>query len=108
MSPPASPVALEIRTARLRLGYADYPRPCIVTHVPAQGLISVLPLSTKHYGPPGESFRVDATHPDFPATGLSATSFTAGPIRYLPLGDIGPRKGRLQGDLARAFLEWLG
>jgi len=103
----APPRPLEVRVVRLRLGHAEYPRPCIIVDVAPGGTATVMPLSTKDYGQPGQSFRLDPIDADFPATGLAVTSYTAGPARTVPLADIGRRKGRLQGALARAFEAWL-
>lgn len=103
----AVPRPLEVRMVRLRLGHASYPRPCIIVDMKPGGPAVVIHLSTKDYGQPGQSFRLDETDADFPATGLAATSYTAGPARTVPLADIGGCKGCLQRALVQAFEAWL-
>ena len=99
----------EVRMLRGPLGYANYPRPCIVVSVrttPTGALVAA--LSTKDLSEPGQSFCIPSTHPDFAATGLKSSSYTAHPLREVPMESLGAKRGVLQNELAREFKEWLG
>ncbi len=66
------------------LGFPDYPRPCVILRVEADGSAWVVVLSTKNCYPPGEAFCVDKNHPDFAATGLTTTCYSVEPLRLIP------------------------
>ena len=92
--------------ADVRVGHADYPRPCIVSTINTDGTAWVYPLSTKDYSERWQMFRIDSHHPDFAATGLSATSFTIHPAKLIPIAALGKKRGDLIGELAREFDDW--
>src|SRR5436309_13827458 len=108
MKSPAKRTVYEIRIAHVRVGAAAYPRPCIVVEYEPGDKARVLLLSTKDYSERGQTFCIDAQHPDFAATGLKATSFTIHPPEYVPAEFLKSKRGELRGDLAAAFREWIG
>ena len=107
MSANQSRKTYEIRIVNARLGYANYPRPCIVTKIETDKKIWIYFLSTKNYSEPGQSFCIDAQHPDFAATGLKSTSFTVHPIRHVHQMLLSDKRGELTGQLAKDFEAWL-
>jgi len=87
---------------------ADYPRPCIIVDIASNGILAVLPLSTKQYNQ-SQIFKIDREHADFTATGLTETSYVFGS----PVLDIAPEKviktmGALTGELRSQFEVWIG
>ena len=100
--------SFEIRMVEARLGYAVYPRPCIVTKIETNRTARVFFLSTKNYSERGQSFCISNQHPDFSATGLKATSHTIHPAQHIELKYLGSKRGELTGQLAREFEAWLG
>ena len=104
----AASVEFEIRIANAKVGYANYPRPCIVEKVNRDGTAWVYFHSTKDYSEPGQSFRIRSDHPDFAATGLEDTSYTVHPAKLVPVSVLVLLRGVLKGMLAKEFEEWLG
>ena len=67
----------------------------------------VLVSSSELYRP-GLHFLIPKEHPNFPATGLTKTSFVlGGQIRDLPIEELDERLGRLEGELAKEFDKWI-
>ena len=88
---------------------ADHPwktsedaRPFLLVRPLAAGAWSCFPISTKDYG--GGPFEVNKADPDFPATGLSDTSYIYD-FRFedVTANEFGKRYGQLQGDLLARF-----
>lgn len=109
MSVKKPPLEYEIWMVPIKLGQADYPRPCIVFDASRDGAdVWVYPLTTKDYARPGAEFKIDETHPDFARTGLKATSYTIQPTQRVPRTQLRHKMGRLTGELYREFKDWMG
>ena len=81
---------------------SEYSRPfLLVLPIPAGGWFC-FPISTKDYG--GGPFEVSKSDPDFPATGLSDTSYIYD-FRFeeVTAGEFGKRYGELRGNLLTRF-----
>jgi hypothetical protein len=51
---------------------------------------------------------IEANHPDFPATGLAKSCYVLGDyLGTVERRQLLKRRGKLQGDLAKAFEEWI-
>jgi len=94
----------------IRVGEVEYPRPCVaITVLSADGIAGALAISSKlDLYKPDQHFLINANHPDFPATGLSTTSYVIGS----PVIDITPEEvekviGALTGELGCAFRRWI-
>lgn len=92
----------------IKVGHAHYARPCIIYDDGPELQIWVIALSTKEDSQRGQSFKLDSTHPDFPATGLKETSYTIHPMQLVSRSDIGKKLGVLQGSLAKELMDYLG
>ena len=105
------PAPLEIwQVAGLVVGESEDTRPCIVLGVFKNGDAQVVPLSSHLAlrGPPWQHFMIEAEHPDFPAAGLKKPCYVLGNcLRTVDRRQLLTRRGRLEGDLAKAFQEWI-
>lgn len=86
------------------LRHTTYPRPAVIID---EKNFDLLAISTKPYEK-FNSFTIPDYHPDFPATGLKATSYVIGaPVfsgdRSLALKPI----GEISGELAEEFAKWI-
>ena len=100
---------LEIYLARLRVRRCTDLRPCVVLAALPANRVLVAPISASDLYQPAQDFRLDATHPDFEDTGLDRSSFVLGrEWAEIDGSRLEEYLGRLTGDLAQAFLEWLG
>jgi len=71
-----TPQPLEIFAATLALGHSQDRRPWLVVEQADSGRWRMLPISAAmDLLDPALHFRVDPSHPDFPATGLRKASF---------------------------------
>lgn len=105
----ASAKTYAVHMARIRIGHADYRRPCVVVQDGSDpSTVWVLALSTKNYGEASQNFAIESSHPDFKATGLSATSFTIHPMRLIAKGALGQQIGIIEGVLADEFRDEFG
>jgi hypothetical protein len=96
----------EIFLYRIPLGKVDYPRPCVV--ISSTTDFQLLNISTKPYEK-FNCFTIRADHPDFPASGLTETSYVIGaPIINGDRKYIVKKLGILTGALAKEFFEWIG
>jgi len=106
----AAPKPLDVYLVKIQWNTSRDERPCVVLSEPANGFVCVALVSAaRDLINPAFHFLIDATHPDFPLTGLDRASFVAGDeLRDVRIEDLGQFLGRLEGDLARAFEEWIG
>ncbi|HLX62377.1 MAG TPA: hypothetical protein VKX17_13960 [Planctomycetota bacterium] len=74
---------MQIRLVRMRVGKTTYYRPCMVMKLTDDGNALVFLLSTRDVSKPGKAFEIDASHPDFAATGLRETSYTLFPLQLV-------------------------
>jgi hypothetical protein len=88
--------------------HAVYPRPCVVIGVKSDGVLTIVPISTKNYGIE-DKFQIHADDPDFKATGLDDTSYVYGhPVLNIPPSTVLKRLGAISGKLKERFLKWNG
>ena len=79
----------------------------LIVDFPPNGLVGCFPIATECYD--GRCFPVHASHPDFPATGLSHSSnIHDEKIIELEGNSILKFKGRLQGQLLAEFRRYSG
>jgi hypothetical protein len=105
------PAALEIwLVARHPVGESEDVRPCVVLSLLTNGKFEVASISAALdlRGASWQHFAIPSEHPDFPATGLTKSCYVLG----YSLGTVRPsqlikRKGKLQGQLAKAFQDWI-
>ena len=100
----------EIYEARVRLGKADYPRPCVIMGLEREGKVSALLITSalelcdnSHF-----NFRIDANDPDFPKTGLKKDCCIMGE-RFVNIdcSDLIRKRGQFDGELLNRFLKWI-
>jgi len=99
----------EIYAARLRYGRSNDFRPCLILEVHNNRTVTVAPLSSvvELYNS-SIHFWIDASRPEFGATGLRKTSYCDGSLLFtIPQERLTKRFGRLEGDLSREFEKWL-
>ncbi len=95
----------DILLYRVPLGKVDYPRPCVVIASPDFQLLNI---STKQYAN-FNYFVIPHHHPDFATTGLTETSYVLGaPIISGEQKYVIKKLGKLTGELAREFSDWIG
>jgi hypothetical protein len=94
---------VEVRTSRDQ-------RPCIIVESGAGETVFVAPLSSQlDLYDRSRHFLIESSDPDFPATGLRKSCFVLGDfLRDIPASSVGKLIGRLEGDLALRFVEWIG
>jgi len=93
---------------RFPMEHAAYPRPCVVIRVKTDGLLTIIPISTKDYGVE-DKFRINSSDPEFKATGLEETSFVYGhPVLNIPPSVVLKRLGSITGTLKKRFVNWNG
>lgn len=81
---------------------SDYRRPFLLVRPTAGGGWLCFPISTKDYG--GAPFEVNKNDPDFPATGLSDTSYVYDyRFEEVTADEFARRYGELTGDLLARF-----
>lgn len=99
----------DIYLARLKWRKCTDFRPCVVIGAPKDGKVRVVPISSAlELRNIRKDFLIEDTDIDFKATGLKKTSFASDEIQEVPLREFGPKWGRLEGDLAKRFWDWLG
>lgn len=82
-------------------------RPWLIVEVLPGGALGAFPISSQSYG--DSCFPLDATHPDFPATGLARSCFVHdGSIIELRPEWLRRRKGELTGALLAEFRRYSG
>ena len=104
------PLPLEIYQVQLPYRLCNDFRPAIVIEPPHGGKVVVALISAEMdlYRGPAIHFLVDATHPDFPKTGLKKTCYIAGDeIVNANLERLGRKRGILSGELALKFNKWI-
>ncbi|MCY3017747.1 MAG: type II toxin-antitoxin system PemK/MazF family toxin [Planctomycetota bacterium] len=100
---------LEIHLARLRVRRCQDLRPCVVVAVLPANRVLVAPISSSDLYRPPQDFMLDSASSEFGDTGLDRSSFVLGDEwAEIDAGRLEDYLGRLTGDLAQAFLEWLG
>ncbi len=102
---------LDVVAAKVRVGEADYPRPCIVIDIGPGDCLRLLPCSTKFEGyyRPGVDFPIREDDPTFAETGLEDSSFVIdGSIYVTETSEVRGPFGRLTGELAERFEKWVG
>ncbi|MEI6234696.1 MAG: hypothetical protein WCT04_16695 [Planctomycetota bacterium] len=98
----------QICLCAIPVGKVSYPRPCVILDVAADGVLAILPISTKQYNV-ATKFRIDKDHPNFFATGLDDTSYVFdSPIRDAHPSEMIKILGALTGDLKSEFVKWIG
>ena len=99
----------EIYQAKIRIGFSDDLRPCVVIDPPFLGRLTVSPLSAQmDLYDPRKDFLLDSNHDDFPTTGLAKTCYAIGRFIEIDERKLGRYRGRIAGQLASDFAEWLG
>ena len=108
---PRSISLLDVVAAKVDVGEADYPRPCVVIDVGPGDCLRLLPCSTKfdwRYRP-GVDFPIRDDDPGFGETGLEDSSYVVdGKIYVTETDKVRGPFGRLTGELAERFREWGG
>jgi mRNA-degrading endonuclease toxin of MazEF toxin-antitoxin module len=100
----------EIYLVRAQWRKCEDIRPGVVVDVePEEGLaILALVSAAMELYDRQQHFLIPASHPDFKATGLHRDSYCAGDEwPRVGIERLGKRLGRLQGQLAVAFEEWI-
>jgi mRNA-degrading endonuclease toxin of MazEF toxin-antitoxin module len=85
-------------------------RPAVVIEPPSPSGVPVALISGAMdlYQGPAVHFRLDPTHPDFPATGLKKDCYIAGDEIYTIRPDqLIHRRGKLQGELRARLERWI-
>lgn len=102
-----NPQLFEVYLARLHIGQSRDFRPCVVVDILKDSNIAVVALtSSELHG--ASDFRIDKDATEFSKTGLARTSYAlAEGYFYIPISDLGPRKGCLSGALLHDFQRWL-
>ena len=107
----ADPAALDIwLVARHGVGKSEDARPLVVLSLLSSGNLEVAPISSASdlRGASWQHFAIDASHPDFAATGLPKSSYVLGDsLGTVRRSQLIKRMGRLQGQLAKAFQDWI-
>ena len=93
---------------RFPLDKVQYPKPCVIVDITQNGILGILPISTKSYGNDSK-FILAESDSEFVSTGLSETSYIFGN----PVLDIHPSLvikvlGNLTGHLRTEFIDWIG
>jgi hypothetical protein len=82
-------------------------RPWLIVDVRANGVFGCFPISGECYE--GGCFVIGSNHPDFPATGLTKTSYVDDQkIVELGIGEFKKRRGQLVNELLREFRAFAG
>jgi len=106
-----SPQPLDIWLVRIQFRDCKDLRPTVAIQILAkQNRAVVLPVSSAlDLRRTTVDFLIEKTHVNFPATGLTRTSFVVSDrFRDLPFEAMEKRIGRLEGELAASFIDWLG
>ena len=105
-----TPTLLDIVTAHIGLRQSHDRRPWLVIEIRPSRRYLLLPISSAtDLFDRIQHFPLDPRHPDFPATGLTKTSYIIGNNAVENDGSaFDERLGCLQGNLAKEFIEWFG
>jgi mRNA-degrading endonuclease toxin of MazEF toxin-antitoxin module len=100
-----------IYLALIRLEDCNDERPCVVlSESSGENRILIAPISAQmDLFSPLLHFKIEKDHPDFKATGLNRTSYVMGnKLREIDSSDFIARLGKLDGDMAKRFQDWIG
>ena len=107
MSLPPKP--LDIFLARILWRHSKDLRPVVILNEGRAGVVVVALISASDLFNRTTDFPLRKDQPGFTATGLTRNSFISGTeIRELEITRLERRLGCLEGDLARAFRNWMG
>jgi hypothetical protein len=82
-------------------------RPWLIVEIRSADVVGCFPIASQCYD--GNGFPIDSNNADFAATGLTRSCFVHDThIIEIPVARIGCRRGRLQGQLLKDFLDFSG
>ncbi len=101
---------LDVILAKVRVGVSFKRRFCVVVEALPDGSVRVFPCSSNfEYCKERIDFEIHDYLPEFGATGFVRSSYVIeGDMQLIPPEHIRNKRGRLTGELAARFADWVG